>query len=255
MLRFVRRSFAVLCVAVPVVAVPAAAGAQPQEGFKNLQVLPKDIPRPELLNVMRRFTSSLGLRCNDCHVVKNPGQMPEQLDAASDDKELKKITRQMLQMTMDINQKYLSQSGRTFTARTRVGCETCHRGASRPRTLAAEVLGALEAKDADSAIVRYKELREKTYGKAQFDFSEDGLPRLAEEMSRARRVDDAIKLLNLNLEYFPKSVVTWSQLAIGLAQKGDTVAALAAIDKGLQASPDNPQLKRTQAMLKGQRPQ
>ncbi|HEX4931584.1 MAG TPA: c-type cytochrome [Gemmatimonadaceae bacterium] len=253
MLRLARRSFVVFCLAVP--AVPVVAGAQQQEGFKNLQVLPKDMARPELLNVMRRFTSSLGLRCNDCHVVKNPGQMPEQLDAAADDKELKKIARQMLQMTMDINGKYLAQTGRTFTARTRVGCETCHRGASKPRTLAAEVLGALEAKDADSAIVRYRELRDKAFGKAQFDFSEDGLPRLADEMSRARRVDDAIKLLNLNLEYFPKSGVTYSQLALGPAQKGDTAAALAAIDKGLQVAPDHPQLKRAQAMLKGQRPQ
>ena len=249
MRRFVRRSLAVL-----VVAVPALAGAQQQEGFKNLQVLPKDMPRPELLNVMRRFTQTLGLHCNDCHVVTNPGQMPERLDPASDDKELKKIARGMLQMTMDINGKYLSQTGRTFTARTRVSCETCHRGVSKPRTLAAEVLGALEAKDADSAIVRYKELREKTYGKAQFDFTEDGLPRLADEMSRARRVDDAIKLLNLNLEYFPKSAATFAQLALGQAQKGDTASALATIDKGLAAAPDHPQLKRTQAMLKGARP-
>ena len=203
---------------------------------------------------MRRFTQTLGLRCNDCHVVTNPGQMPERLDPASDDKELKKIARGMLQMTMDINGKYLSQTGRTFTARTRVSCETCHRGVSKPRTLAAEVLGALEAKDADSAIVRYKELREKTYGKAQFDFTEDGLPRLADEMSRARRVDDAIKLLNLNLEYFPKSAATFAQLALGQAQKGDTASALATIDKGLAAAPDHPQLKRTQAMLKGARP-
>ncbi len=68
MLRFVRHSLAVLALAAP-----AVVGAQQQEGFKNLQVLPKDIARPDLLNVMRRFTSSLGLRCNDCHVVKNPG--------------------------------------------------------------------------------------------------------------------------------------------------------------------------------------
>jgi len=249
MRRFVRVSIALCCTAVPALAV-----AQGGDAPKNLQVLPKDMPRPELLNVMRRFTQTLGLRCNDCHVVTNPGQMPERLDPASDDKELKKIARGMLQMTMDINGKYLSQTGRTFTARTRVSCETCHRGVSKPRTLAAEVLGALEAKDADSAIVRYKELREKTYGKAQFDFTEDGLPRLADEMSRARRVDDAIKLLNLNLEYFPKSAATFAQLALGQAQKGDTASALATIDKGLAAAPDHPQLKRTQAMLKGARP-
>jgi tetratricopeptide (TPR) repeat protein len=247
----VRRSLAAL-----IVALPAVAGAQgQQEGPKNLQVLPKDMPRAEVISIMRRFTNALGLRCNDCHVVTNPGQMPERLDPASDDKELKKVARVMLRMTMDINGKYLAETGRTFTQRTGVSCETCHHGAPKPRTLAAEVLGALEAKDADSAIVRYKELREKTYGRAMFDFGEASLPNLAEEAARAKRADDAMKLLNLNLEFFPKSGLTYSAIAQALVQKGDTAGAKAAIEKGLVASPDHPQLKRIQAMLSGQRPQ
>lgn len=247
---FVRRSLAALCVAVP-----ALAGAQQPEGYKNLQVLPKDIPRPELLGIMRRFTVSLGVRCSDCHVVKNPGQMPEQLDASLDDKEMKKVARQMLQMTMDINGTYLVKTGRTFTARTRVTCETCHRGASKPRTLAAEVLGALEAKDADSAVTRYRELREKSYGRAMFDFGEASLPVMADELTRARRADDAAKLLQLNLEFFPKSGMTYSAIAMGQAQRGDTAAARATVEKGLAASPDDPQLKQLLARLKGERPQ
>ncbi len=250
MLAFVRRSLVTLCIAAP-----DLAGAQQPEGFKNLQVLPKDISRADLLATMRGFTASLGVRCSDCHVVKNPGQMPEQLDPSLDDKEMKKVARMMLQMTMDINGKYLVQTGRTFTPRTRVTCETCHRGASKPRTLAAEVMGALEAKDADSAVTRYRELREKSYGRAMYDFGEASLPMMADELTRARRGDDAMKLLQLNLEFYPKSGMTYSAIAMGQAQRGDTAAAMATIEKGLAASPDNPQLKQLLARLKGERPQ
>lgn len=249
MRHIVRRSLAVLGLAIPVV-----AGAQQPEAYKNLQVLPKDIPRPELLGIMRRFSASLGVRCSDCHVVKNPGQMPEQLDASLDDKEMKRVARQMLQMTLDINGTYLAKTGRTFTPRTRVSCETCHRGASKPRTLSAEVLGALEAKDADSAVTRYRELREKAYGRAMFDFGEVSLPTMADELTRARRGDDAMKLLQLNLEYFPKSGMTYSAIAMGQAQRGDTAAARATVEKGLLAAPDNPQLKQLLARLKGEHP-
>ncbi len=80
--------------------------AQGGEAPKNLQVLPKDMPRPEVIGVMRRFTTALGLRCNDCHVVTNPGQQPERLDPSLDDKKLRKVARIMLRMTIDINGNY-----------------------------------------------------------------------------------------------------------------------------------------------------
>ena len=63
-----------------------------------------------------------------------------------------------------------------------------------------------------------------------------------------------MQTLTLNLDYFPNSGATYSQIALGQAQKGDTASALATIEKGLQVAPDHPQLKRAQAMLKGQRP-
>ncbi len=49
-------------------APPAAAQMAPPEAPKNLQVLPKDMPRPEVVKVMFRFTSALGVRCDFCHV-------------------------------------------------------------------------------------------------------------------------------------------------------------------------------------------
>lgn len=243
-----------LRVALPSVTLSTIAIAQGGEAPKNLQVLPKDMPRSEVIGVMRRFTTALGLRCNDCHVVTNPGQQPERLDPSLDDKELKKVARVMLRMTMDIDDKYLTETGRTFTPLTRVTCETCHHGTSKPRTLAAELLGALDAKDADSAVTRYRELRDKTYGRAMFDFGEATLPNIADDVMRAKRPDDAMKLLQLNLEFFPKSGLTYGAIAMGEVQRGDTAAARATLQKGLEVSPGNPQLLRVQAVLSGERP-
>ena len=54
-----------------------------------------------------------------------------QLDYSLDDKETKKIAREMIKMVMDINGKYLPATGRTFTDLTRVTCETCHHGLAK----------------------------------------------------------------------------------------------------------------------------
>ncbi len=103
-------------------------------------------------------------------------------------------------------------------------------------------------------MVRYRELRDKTYGRAMFDFGEASLPGVADEAARAKRPDDAMKLLELNLEFFPKSGMTYGAMAIGQVQRGDTAAARATLQKGLAVSPDNPQLLRVQSMLNGERP-
>ena len=39
------------------------SGALAQEAPKNLQVLPEDMPRAQLTQVMRSFTMALGVRC------------------------------------------------------------------------------------------------------------------------------------------------------------------------------------------------
>src|SRR3954467_6116960 len=54
---------------------------------QNLQILPKDIARPELLATMRGFTQALGVQCNYCHIAEGQGGRN---DFAADDKQLKK---------------------------------------------------------------------------------------------------------------------------------------------------------------------
>lgn len=128
---------------------PAAqtAAAQTQSQFKNLQVLPPTITRPELLATMRTFTRGLGVRCNHCHVVTETTP-EEKLDFASDAKEEKRAARVMIQMANQINGEWLERveaaeghaeedappaaAAGTPPAQPRVWCWTCHRGKPEP---------------------------------------------------------------------------------------------------------------------------
>jgi Photosynthetic reaction centre cytochrome C subunit len=104
----------------------------------NLQVLPKDWTRQQVVQVMQTFTMGLGVGCNYCHAEMagaQPGangQIP--LDAASDEKQQKKTARVMMKMMTDVNAKLDSELGKSTSAPNgRVQCATCHRGAAIPK--------------------------------------------------------------------------------------------------------------------------
>ena len=86
---------------------------------KNIQVL-KGLPASEFNTVMDYFGSSLGVRCNHCHVSDSTGWQFEK-----DDKTEKKTARKMVKMVMDLN-------ANSFGGRNAVTCYTCHRGAAEP---------------------------------------------------------------------------------------------------------------------------
>jgi len=90
--------------ALLVAATPAVA--QIPTTFTNLQVLPKDIPRSELIATMRNIAGSLGVRCVHCHV--GPDDL-QGMDFAIDEKRSKVAARAMLQMVRAINADYVSR--------------------------------------------------------------------------------------------------------------------------------------------------
>ena len=257
----------VFAAVVPVMA-SAQGGGQGRGGEppKNLQVLPKDMPRNQVTALMRTFAMALGVRCEHCHAEAAPAATPADaaapaggrggrggppLDYALDDKETKKVAREMLKMVMDINEKYMPATGRTLTDLTRVSCETCHHGLAKPRTLRAALTEAVQAKDADSAIVLYRALRLRYYGSAAYDFSEQSLNETGNQLGQVpdnRKA--AIAILKLNLEFFPQSVPTLQNLANVSVASGDTAAAIDAINKALAIQPDNNQLRNMLQRLK-----
>ena len=102
-------------------AAGAPPGAPPQGGGgrggppKNLQVL-KDIPQEQLGLTMQYISASLGVPCTYCHV-----QGQNDLD----DKEPKKIARDMMKMVADVN-------GKFFDGKERLSCASCHNGRAKP---------------------------------------------------------------------------------------------------------------------------
>ena len=111
------------------VLLPAGAAAQDrpaQAPPTNLQVLPKEWTRQQVVQVMRNFTVALGARCSDCHVED---------DDASDAKPMKEQARAMIRMTTVINDTHLSGLPEREEPNVRVTCITCHRGVARPEPI------------------------------------------------------------------------------------------------------------------------
>lgn len=97
----------------------AATSAEPtvEQNHKNIQVL-KGLPESQLIPVMNFMGTSLGVRCNYCHVNKDGNW-----DFASDEKGEKKSAREMITMVTGINKT-------SFRGNPEVSCYTCHRGRS-----------------------------------------------------------------------------------------------------------------------------
>lgn len=148
--------------AASVMLVAAAALNAQQPAPKNLQVLPKDMPRPDVVRLMRSFAMGLGVRCQHCHVGE--GNDLSKFDFASDAKPQKEIARKMLRMVMEINNRHLADvvvpaapaappdpaappaaappaAAPGQPPAPRVTCFTCHRGALKPLTVAPPVEG------------------------------------------------------------------------------------------------------------------
>jgi photosynthetic reaction center cytochrome c subunit len=104
----------------------SAQGARPpmaEEVFKNIQVL-KGIPVDEFMGTMGFFSAALGMNCTDCHVDESGGNWAKY----SDDNDLKRTARRMVQMVAGINKG-------NFGGRQVVTCNTCHRGSRRPNVM------------------------------------------------------------------------------------------------------------------------
>ncbi len=97
------------------VLLPVAVRA---DGPKNLQVLPKTSTRAEVRDIMKAQSKALGVECEYCHDVP---------DMASDKNENKKVARQMMRMTTEINQKWFRSERKEG-----VTCYTCHHGHTEP---------------------------------------------------------------------------------------------------------------------------
>ncbi len=113
-----------VCVMAVAVTKTSAQGGGQAAPLQNLQVLPKDMPRADVIALMRTFTVALGVQCTHCHV----GTPQERF---KDDLPTKATARKMLKMSMALNADTL---GVKAGEPNKVTCYSCHRGALKPLT-------------------------------------------------------------------------------------------------------------------------
>lgn len=101
-----------------------------EPGFKNLKILPKNISKDELDQVMDNFKMALGVRCGYCHTPMK--ENPKKMDFASDDKKEKETARFMMRMTAKINKKYFHDAMKEGKTINEIACITCHNGKTEP---------------------------------------------------------------------------------------------------------------------------
>ena len=202
---------------------------------KNLKVLPKDFTGKRLQPVMTGFTRALGVRCTYCHVGEE-GKPLSTYDFASDENPNKERARQMLQMLGHINEdlKKITPSGEK---RVNMWCHTCHAGRPKPMTLEDEMSAAYRRAGISAALTRYKELREKYYGRAGYDFSERSLNGIGYDLIGQKDYDAAIAVFKENTAQFPKSANVWDSLAEGYLAAGNKAEAAANYRKALAIDP------------------
>lgn len=247
------RLLLLLVMVIAVTFVPVHVDAQIPDTFKNLTVLPKDIAKNDLVQVMRGFSTALGVRCIHCHSGTDPHDL-KTVDFAADDKDTKKIARKMMAMTKEINASLTREIGGMRPERLEVGCFTCHHGNNRPETLQQSLTTVLNRDGVDSTLVVYKRLRDEYYGQATYDFSEWSLITMAEDLAKTpKQQPAALALLNLNLQYYPESAGTYARIAETHLAAGDTTTAMKNFDQAIKLAPEDPWLKRRVERVKAKK--
>ena len=107
---------------------PPTQPTGPRPKPKNLKVLPAKTTGDEIDKIMKQYRGDLGVKCEFCHEANDD---PNKIDFASDEIPTKEVARYMINMTADLNDKYLAEMPDRMYADP-ITCGTCHRGAKHP---------------------------------------------------------------------------------------------------------------------------
>src|SRR5580698_2584237 len=197
---------------------------------------------------MQEIAQGLGVKCEYCHAGRGRGA--GQPPSAQPSKQ--EIARAMIGMTRDLNAKILLATGKPATEATRVTCITCHRGVAIPGQLSDIVTKTALEKGPDAAVAQYRDLRAQYSGRQSYDFGEETLLTSAQQVVRVKPAA-SIPLLRLNLEFYPKSVRSYAQIAFANTRSLDDEAAMTALEKALEIEPDNGAIRGQLEQLKSYR--
>jgi imidazolonepropionase-like amidohydrolase len=120
--------------------------------------------------------------------------------------------------------------------------------ANRPSTIEM-LLATIEKQDVTAAIKQYREL--KAGASDTYDLNEESLNTVGYRLIAQKRFTDAIRILQLNVEAYPKSSNVYDSLGEAYMIAGDTKLAIANYEKSLQLDPRNKNAVEKIKQLKG----
>jgi tetratricopeptide (TPR) repeat protein len=193
-----------------------------------------------LLAEMQSYATALGVACEYCHTAPAGSREPQPK---------KDVARQMIGMTRDLNTRVQLATGKLPTEATRVDCATCHRGVPIPKPLGQVIAATLSQQGIDAAETQYRELHKRFFGRGTYDFGEDELVNVARPLASIRP-DDAIRLLQLNIEFHPRSAKSYALIGFAYTRKFDDESALAAVERAVELEPENGEFQGQLTQLK-----
>jgi hypothetical protein len=217
--------------------------AQIPTSFNNLQYFSKDITRQQLLQRMREFSFALDVRCQHCH-SGGDGVSFDGVNFASDDKPAKVKARAMLRMVDQLNNTMLASLPSRAEPRVDVNCTTCHRGLALPKTLQKTMIETVDKEGAAAAVAKYRQLRQDTVIAGKYNFGEWEINEAARQLTDAGKTAEAIALLEMNGEFYPKSAdidFTLGELHRGRKENDKAISRYRAV---LEKNPQHQGAKR-----------
>jgi hypothetical protein len=202
---------------------------------------------------MQEIAQGLGVKCEYCHGGQRMSQTRADQPRVDGQPPSKvEIARAMIAMTRDLNAKVPLATGKPATQTTRVTCITCHRGVAIPGQLSDIITKTALEKGPDAAVAQYRDLRNEYYGRQSYDFGEDSLLTSAQQLVRVKP-ETSIPILRLNLEFYPKSVLSYAQIAYAYTRNLNDEAAITTLEKALELEPENGMIKGQLEQLKSYR--
>jgi len=192
---------------------------------------------------MQSIAQALGVGCEYCHAAPRGSGLPEPK---------KEIARAMMAMTRQINTSVQAATAKAGPEVTTVQCITCHRGAAIPQQLPEILTATIREKGVAAAIAQYRDLRKQYYGRQTYDFGEGTLLALGQILT-ASKPDDAIALLELNVEFNPQSARSYAALGYAYTRKYDDATAMKYLEKALEIEPENGIIRGQLEQLKSYR--
>lgn len=104
-------------------------------------------------------------------------------------------------------------------------------------SITSALMPVIQKDGVDAAINEYRDLKAHQMG--AYDFSESELNGLGYALLRMKKVDEAVKILELNVEMYPASANTYDSLGEAFMAQGNREKAIANYRKSLELNPNN----------------